>query len=77
MQWNGDEKIIIRVKLVCRSKRRSKHLFINKNKKSMINSWLTFLGESIDYYVNLSKLSDGFKHNLLKAIQDLVVWPNH
>ena len=34
------------------------------------------LGESIDYYVNLSKLSDGFKHNLLKAIQDLVVWPN-
>ncbi|MFS1109602.1 hypothetical protein ACFC9S_14325, partial [Enterococcus faecalis] len=21
------------------------------------------LGESIDYYVNLSKLSDGFKHN--------------
>ncbi len=34
------------------------------------------LGESIDYYVNLSKLSNDFKNNLLKGMQDLVVRPN-
>lgn len=27
-----------------------------------------FLGESIDYYVNFSKLSDGFKYNFFKVI---------
>ena len=27
-----------------------------------------FLGESIDYYVNFSKLSDGFKYNFFKRI---------
>lgn len=34
------------------------------------------LGDGIDYYINIGKLSDKFKYKLLNALQDLVVQPN-
>ncbi|WP_109409317.1 AAA family ATPase [Proteus genomosp. 4] len=53
----------------------STYSFIDKNFNQLPEKFFS-LGENIDYYINLSKLSNDFKNNLLKAIQDLVIRPN-
>lgn len=65
----------VKISFVSQKKKVSTYSLINK-KFSQLPKMFFSLSKSINYYVNLSKLSNSFKHNLLKAIQNLVVWPN-